>query len=67
MERSTNEQAPDAGRSPEREQQDALLEREARRESWVARLRRHRWFAKGRAHPGNSGREPGEGKTERSR
>jgi hypothetical protein len=63
MERPTNEQPPDAGRSSEREQQDALLEREARRESWVARLMRHRWLAKGRPHPGNAG----EGNDERSR
>ena len=67
MERPTNEQAPDTGRSRERAQQDAMLEREARRESWVTRLMRHRWFAKGRAHPGNSGGDAPEGKTERSR
>ena len=55
MERSRNEQAPDDGRSPERAQQDAMLEREARREPWLTRLKRHRWFAKGRPKPGNSG------------
>jgi hypothetical protein len=67
MERPPNEQTPDGGRSREREQQDAMLEREARRESWVTRLRRHRWFAKGRAYPGNPGGSGREGKTERSR
>ncbi len=55
MRRQGNEQAPDAGRSRERAQQDAMLEREARRESWLTRLKRYRWFAKGRPEPGNSG------------
>jgi hypothetical protein len=54
MQRQRNERGPSAGRSGEREQQDALLEREARRESWLTRLKRHRWFAKGRPPPGNS-------------
>jgi hypothetical protein len=67
MERPTNEQAPDAGRSRERVQQDALLEREARRESWLTRLMRSRWFAKGRPEPGNTRGDDSEAKTERSR
>ena len=45
----------DTGRSRERADQDQLLDREARRESWLTRLRRHRWFNKGRPEPGNRG------------
>jgi hypothetical protein len=44
---------PDDGRSRERANQDHLLEREARRESWLARLWRQRRGEKGRPHPGN--------------
>jgi hypothetical protein len=39
------------GRSRERRQQDRLLESEARRESWLTRLLRHRWLANGRPNP----------------
>jgi hypothetical protein len=67
MERPRNEPAPDAGRSRERVQQDAMLEREARRESWITRLKRYRWFAKGRPESGNAGGDARDGKTERSR
>jgi hypothetical protein len=67
MERPRNEQTPDAGRSPERAQQDTMLEREARREPWLTRIWRHRWFAKGRPEPGNSGVNGPERNTERSR
>jgi hypothetical protein len=63
----SNEQAPDAGRSQERAQQDAMLEREGRRESWLERLKKYRWFAKGRPEPGNSGRNASEVNTDRSR
>jgi hypothetical protein len=67
MERPTNEPARDTGRSRERVQQDAMLEREARRESWVRRLMRSRWFAKGRPEPGNTRGDDSERTTERSR
>jgi hypothetical protein len=67
MERPTNEPAHDAGRSAERVKQDELLEREARRESWLTRLMRSRWFAKGRPEPGNTRGNDSAGKTERSR
>jgi hypothetical protein len=67
MERQSNEQAADAGRTRERARQDAMLEREARRESWLSRLRRYRWFAKGRPEPGNSGADAPETNTDRSR
>ena len=53
MPRPPNDEAPDPGRSDEREDQDRLLDREARRESWLTRLRRHRSQAKGRPDPGN--------------
>lgn len=39
------------GRSRERRQQDRMLEREARRESWLTRLLRHRWLANARPNP----------------
>jgi hypothetical protein len=55
MPRQPDEPAPDQGRSPERIQQDRLLDREARRESWLTRLLRQRWLEKGRPKPGNSG------------
>lgn len=41
----------DPGRSRERAEQDRLLDRESRRESWLARLWRHRFQTKGRPHP----------------
>jgi hypothetical protein len=50
-----NDETPDAGRSREREVQDRLLDREARRESWLARLWRQRRGEKGRPRPGNRG------------
>jgi hypothetical protein len=54
----SEEQSPE-GRSRERVQQDRLLEREARSESWLARLWRSR-LAKGRPTPRNRSSEPGE-------
>jgi hypothetical protein len=54
MARQQDEQVPDPGRSPERIEQDRLLDREARRESWLTRLLRQRWLEKGRPKPGNS-------------
>lgn len=54
----SGEQSQD-GRSRERVRQDRLLEREARRESWLARLWRNRRLAKGRPTPGNRAAEPG--------
>jgi hypothetical protein len=56
MERDRDDKLPplgddDPGRSSERAEQDRLLEREAHRESWLARLWRHRIHAKGRPHP----------------
>jgi hypothetical protein len=47
----------DPGRSVERSTQDRVLDRTAREESWLARLRRHRWFTKGRPKPGNRAAE----------
>jgi hypothetical protein len=41
----------DSGRSRERERQDGLLDREARRETWLARLLRQRRAEKGRPAP----------------
>jgi hypothetical protein len=55
---SQNEEQGQEGRSRERVQQDRLLEREARRESWLARLWRNRRLAKGRPTPRNRGAEP---------
>lgn len=46
-------QEDDPGRSVERARQDRLLDRAAREESWLTRLWRHHWFAKGRPKPGN--------------
>jgi hypothetical protein len=46
------------GRSRERLQQDRLLEREARRESWLTRLLRHRWLANGRPNPRGTPSDP---------
>jgi hypothetical protein len=54
-----SEEQGQEGRSRERVQQDRLLEREARRESWLARLWRNRRLAKGRPTPGNRAPEPG--------
>jgi hypothetical protein len=54
MPQKQDEPAPDHGRSPDRIQQDRLLNREARRESWLTRLLRQRWLEKGRPKPGNS-------------
>ena len=45
--------ADDAGRSRERERQDAMLERAARQESWLSRLLRSRRERKGKPRPGN--------------
>jgi hypothetical protein len=56
---SEGEEQGEEGRSRERVQQDRLLEREARRESWLARLWRNRQLAKGRPTPRNRGPEPG--------
>jgi hypothetical protein len=53
-----SEEQGEEGRSRERVQQDRLLEREARRESWLARLWRNRRLAKGRPTPGNRAAEP---------
>lgn len=47
------EQADDPGRSRERERQDALLDRTAREESWLSRLRRWSRDRKGRPQPGS--------------
>jgi hypothetical protein len=47
------EQPDDPGRSRERERQDALLDRTAREESWLARLRRWAGDRKGRPRPGS--------------
>jgi hypothetical protein len=56
---NASEEQGQEGRSRERVQQDQLLEREARRESWVARLWRNRRLAKGRPAPRNRAPEPG--------
>jgi len=53
------EEQGEEGRSRERVQQDRLLEREARRESWLTRLWRNRWLAKGRPTPRNRGADSG--------
>ena len=50
----------DPGRSIERSTQDRVLDSAAREESWLTRLRRHRWFAKGRPEPGNRRTEDSE-------
>jgi len=55
--RQGDEQNPDDGRSQEREEQDRLLDREARRESWLTRLWRHRSSRKGRPDPGSPSNE----------
>jgi hypothetical protein len=55
---SGSEEQGQEGRSRERVQQDRLLEREARRESWLVRLWRNRRLAKGRPTPGNRPAEP---------
>jgi hypothetical protein len=47
------ERSDDPGRSRERERQDALLDRTAREESWLTRLRRWTSDRKGRPRPGS--------------
>jgi hypothetical protein len=59
MQRQQDEPAPDHGRSPERIEQDRMLDREAHRESWLTRLLRQRWLEKGRPKPGNTGEAGG--------
>jgi hypothetical protein len=51
MASSRRDQKPDPGRSRERADQDRLLDKEAKRESWLTRLWRHRILNKGRPHP----------------
>jgi hypothetical protein len=58
---SEGEEQSQEGRSRERVQQDRLLEREARRESWLSRLWRNRRLSKGRPTPHNGPAEPGKG------
>jgi hypothetical protein len=50
-----DDDSPRDGRSRERERQDGVLDREARRESWLARLFRQRTGEKGRPAPRKEG------------
>jgi hypothetical protein len=63
--RQPSDEGHDPGRSDERADQDRLLDREARRESWLTRLRRHRSQDKGRPDPGNGGGDGGSVRNER--
>ena len=47
--------ASDPGRSKERSEQDRMLDRAARKESWLTQLLRHRWWDRGRPNRGDSG------------
>jgi hypothetical protein len=55
MAQQPSNEGPDPGRSRERAEQDRMLARAARGESWLKQLWRHRWWTKGRPDPGNRG------------